>query len=588
MSSTPQFEADQRLDSYRLVRPLGSGGFSQVWLAVDEGPHGFHKKVALKLLSGGQNADRDLVALINEARVGCHLRHPNLVDMYRMDSVDGAWFIAMEYVEGRDLRSLLQVLRHRNLRLPPSTVLDIGLAVARGLAYAHAAVDNDGGPLNLVHRDIKPANVMLARTGAVKVADFGISKASTSDQTETATGLYKGTPAYSAPEVWRGERPPRPRSDLFSMGAMLWEMAVGKRLFDGDSAPAVATQVLFGDPEKEVAELAWLFPPLAPLVRDLLKRDAEARIQTAEVVIEELAQLRRGVDAPGDLELLLRLVEVAELEESARPTAIGEFEPPETTDDSWRQLFSVARGLPVELAPTECFALPVVAPPAPPVPEPVRPVPMSAPVAPASPARTPPRLAPILVLGAVLLLWLWGRPHDSAPVDGAETAASAAPEPDAFVDTPQTEPGPAQPELVEEPVTSEAPTFAVRPPVAATEALPKDAPAPPATEEEATPETSPEEVAEVPPPPSTGCVVFSSRTPGERVRLNGRTADFVGSSSRPVTREFPPGVLHVEMGEGDDVARVDVDVEAGSRLVVDCDLLVRRQCDVRVEEGGCP
>ena len=183
---------------------------------------------------------------------------------------------------------------------------------------------------------------MLSRSGEVKLADFGISKASTSNQTSTAAGHIKGTPAYLAPEIWRGERATHPRTDLFSLGAMLWEMVTGKRLFVGDSMASLVNQVLYGNPEEEIDQVAWIFGPLASLVRRLLDRDPAQRVQEARVVLDELRTLRRGLDAPGDLELLVHLVEAATGDDSVVPAVVEELSVPETTDDSWLRIRSMA------------------------------------------------------------------------------------------------------------------------------------------------------------------------------------------------------------------------------------------------------
>ena len=334
-----------RIGPYRLLHRIGKGGFAHVWAAVEEGPHGFSKRVALKILHRTRTeTDKAWTTLVNEARLGGQLSHPNVVDIYRMAEHDGIWVIAMELVEGRDLGVLLKDLRDAGLSLPPSVVADVGLQIARALEYAHTACDLDDNPLELVHRDLKPANVLLSANGAVKVADFGIAKATTNMDSTTA-GQLKGTPYYMAPEVWAGEREFLPRVDLFSLGVMLWEMTMGERLFTGETPGAMAAQALFGDAEVESDRLAESFPSITALVRGLLERDPERRTQSATEVVQQLRALVANTEAPGDLSMFLQLVDVGLTPPTERdPHESERLELPETLDGSWSQLYALVRG----------------------------------------------------------------------------------------------------------------------------------------------------------------------------------------------------------------------------------------------------
>ena len=197
------FRKDQVFDRYRLLRRLGSGAFAEVWLALEDGSHGFRKEVALKLLRRERADEETLAALLDEARVCGMLHHPHLVDVYGVGISQGVAYIAMEYIRGATLGALLSKLKARDLILPLSVLLDIGIQTCRGLDYAHTATDHNGKPLSLVHRDLKPGNLMLARGSGVKVADFGLAKASTTTQS-TEVGILRGTPGYIAPEIWGG------------------------------------------------------------------------------------------------------------------------------------------------------------------------------------------------------------------------------------------------------------------------------------------------------------------------------------------------------------------------------------------------
>jgi eukaryotic-like serine/threonine-protein kinase len=597
MEGPAVFQPDQVFGSYRLLHRLGAGGFSEVWLAFDEGPHDFRKKVALKLLPPTPDVHgRNFDALINEARVGCHLHHPHVVDMYRIGAHAGTWFIAMEYVEGQDLGRLLSDLEVHGVRLPRSALLDIALGVARALDYAHQAATHEGRPLRLVHRDIKPANVMLSNRGEIKVADFGIAKATTSLGTTTAQGQYKGTPAYSAPEAWLGQGGAHPRSDLFSLGAMLYEMATGERLFCSDDAHGVVARVIHGDPEPEADRVAEEFPALAPIVRDLLQREPDRRVQAAGDVVEALRELRRQVEAPCDLEFLIRLVSAVALPAPARSRELSRLSIPETRDDSWRRLFSLATSGPPAIrrrCPLEdTLDLGSAAGPG-------RPQTVSAELIPPTASLRPPagppahprrRLVPLLqglavlaALGLVLFVALGrigGEPSEADPV--REATPSLQPD----TPTPATTPAPTTPTRADSPPITPNPTRDRTP-----MSEPEPAVAEPEPAAEDGPETAQDEAvgsAEQEAATTTGAVVFASKTTGEQIWIDGRKADFLARRSRPVCREYAPGPLAIRMGTGAAAAETRVEVRAGSRLVVECDLLVKFSCQVREEAGGCP
>ena len=341
------FAEGARFGGYRLVKLLGRGGFAQVWLAIEEGPHGFEKPVALKVLTRGGRDRSAWQTLINEARVGSRLRHPNIVDIYRIAEIDGTWHIAMEYVEGQDIDGLVGRARALDLVLPSSVILEIGREVARALDYAHHATDHAGNRLNLVHRDLKPANVLIGRRGTVKVADFGIAKAAVSLETTTA-GILKGTPYYMAPEIWAGERTFHPRLDLFALGVMLAEMALGEHLFKGATPAAVASQVLFGSPEEEAAMVAETAPELTQVLVGLLQRKPDERTGSAAVVADSLQRARAGMDAPGDLALYLELLEIAHAPPAERTARLEGRVLPDTDASGWKELVDLLEGRAVE------------------------------------------------------------------------------------------------------------------------------------------------------------------------------------------------------------------------------------------------
>jgi len=349
----PAFLPGDEFGPYRLERQLGAGGFAQVWLATEAGLEGFRKRVALKLLvAAGEASAKQRAALVNEARLGGNLHHPNLVDVHRIAEANGTWYIAMEYIDGVDLRRLLGQVARLGLRLPHSLVLEIGAGVAAGLDYAHRATDHGGKPLRLVHRDLKPANVLLGRAGAIKVVDFGIAKAAT-NVAATATAAIKGTPTYVAPEVWAGQKAHDPRIDLFGLGCLLFEMTMGYRLIREGPTPAIAAQALFGRVEDELAIIKPKFPELVPLLGNLLQRKPALRTPDARTALDVLEELRRADPEHGRAGDYLALLQVARMRPHARAKHRDGLRPPQTEDLAWSTLIDLAMSDVDALAPVD-------------------------------------------------------------------------------------------------------------------------------------------------------------------------------------------------------------------------------------------
>ncbi len=282
-----------RLGRYTLLEAVGEGGMAEVFRARLDGPMGFKKTLAIKRIRDSlvREDEEHVRSLINEARIGGKLRHPNIVEVYELGEEDGHYYIAMEFVEGVNLTRIMEVAQEHRVRIPPSVVLDIGIQICRGLTYAHAIVGEEGEPLHLVHRDLKPSNIMVSLGGQAKLMDFGIAKASSNLFDTTETGIAKGTPLYMSPEQLRGLRPLRSASDLFSLGVLLYEMTTGRLLFAGRTIPEIITKVL-NQPLKEAIDSAdSSIPGIGPVLRRLLDRDVASRYQDAKEVQVELEHL---------------------------------------------------------------------------------------------------------------------------------------------------------------------------------------------------------------------------------------------------------------------------------------------------------
>lgn len=204
------------LDRYELVRPIGAGGMGEVWEALLHGPQGFVKPVALKILKGSGALDGDRL-LVEEARTGALLHHPNVVGVYGVGRAAGHVFVVMELVRGVSAGQLA-----RRDPLPAEALVDLALQVCAGLHHIHT-FRFPGRGAGLVHRDVKPANLLVDATGLVKVADLGIAAAS------GASGRGAGTPGFMAPEQFDGTVDPR--TDVFALGATLYALATLHRPF---------------------------------------------------------------------------------------------------------------------------------------------------------------------------------------------------------------------------------------------------------------------------------------------------------------------------------------------------------------------
>ncbi len=213
----------QRLGPYELIQRLATGGMAEVYLARRAGPHGFQKLVAVKRILPQLARDLDFVAMfVDEARMCARLAHPNIVQVFDFGEHEEELYMAMEYVDGTTGARLIRAAAGANEELPLEVSLHVALSILRGLEYAHAAKDDHGRPLHLVHRDVSPGNVLIDRTGAVKLTDFGIARA-TEFERRTDAGQLKGKLGYMSPEQVVGKELDA-RSDLFTLGIVLAEM----------------------------------------------------------------------------------------------------------------------------------------------------------------------------------------------------------------------------------------------------------------------------------------------------------------------------------------------------------------------------
>ncbi len=219
---------------YLLIDKIAKGGMAEVFLAKQTGSKGFERLLAIKRILPQFTENAEFVSMfINEAKVAAQLSHPNVVQVFDFGQVEESYYIGMEYIMGKDLRTIMERSQKSNRPLPIDQILFIISRVCSGLEHAHKKKDLHGNELNLVHRDISPQNILISYDGEIKLVDFGIAKAALQEN-ETRTGILKGKLAYMSPEQAWGKVIDH-RSDLFSLGIVLYECATGKRLFKGDS-----------------------------------------------------------------------------------------------------------------------------------------------------------------------------------------------------------------------------------------------------------------------------------------------------------------------------------------------------------------
>ncbi len=279
----------RRFGRYEVLTQIASGGMATVYVARAVGVAGFERLVALKVLHPHLAHEEEFLAMfLDEARLAARIRHPNVVPTLDIsDSGGDGYFLVMEYVEGDHLGGLLQRAARQGERLPAPVVARVVLDALAGLSAAHRLTDERGQPLLLVHRDISPHNLLVGVDGIARLTDFGVAKAEVR-LSSTREGQFKGKLAYMAPEQASTGQTDQ-RSDIFSMGVVLWESLTARRLFRGANNAETLNRIL----REPIPDVSSVVPELAPydaVLRKALERDVEARFQSAEEFAEALEQ----------------------------------------------------------------------------------------------------------------------------------------------------------------------------------------------------------------------------------------------------------------------------------------------------------
>ena len=276
---------------YDLLKRIGAGGMGEVFLArTRESPD---LVVVKRILPHLTENTRFLRLFLDEARIAARLVHPNVARIFELGEADGAWFVAMEYVPGRDLRDLLRRMKERDELTPVEVALRIGMEVAAGLDYAHNATDNVGKPLKIVHRDVSPHNIIISRYGEVKLVDFGVAKAANKSM-HTATGILKGKFPYMAPEQASAKKVD-PRTDVFALGIVMWELLTVRHLFRGKSDAATLKKVRACDVSPPSEAVAQIPKSVDKLLLRALEKEPRRRYPSARAFGEAIGEVLIGL-----------------------------------------------------------------------------------------------------------------------------------------------------------------------------------------------------------------------------------------------------------------------------------------------------
>jgi serine/threonine-protein kinase len=308
---------EQQFGPYQVVRPIAAGGMAEIYLARVSSIAGFEKYVALKLIHSRFANDAQITQrLVDEAKIAVQLNHTNIVQTLDLGRVGDTFYIAMEYVDGADLFDILMHCSERSIELPVELCAYVAMHIARGLEHAHRKTQRDGRPLGIIHRDVSPQNVLVSRSGEVKLADFGVAKATT-NVFETATGLIQGNCHYLSPEQASGQ-PLDVRSDVFSTGAVLYELLTGRMLYPGADLRRLIGNARRADISSPSAVRAGIPFELERITMRALAKQPRERYQSAAELATDLERYLRRCSPVLHARKLGQLVEDARADSATR------------------------------------------------------------------------------------------------------------------------------------------------------------------------------------------------------------------------------------------------------------------------------
>ena len=306
-STAPDEVLPRKFGKYTLMRKLATGGMAELYLAIHRSISGFEKLVVIKQILPKFTADAEFVQMfMDEARIAATLSHPNIIQIFDVGAVGDRYFIAMEFIHGEDVRSIVRGMVAKQMReFPLEHALSIVSGICAGLDYAHSFKGFAGEDLNIVHRDISPQNILVTFTGDVKLVDFGIAKAALKSRSEapaTTTGKsddgqLRGKFPYMSPEQCRGLSLDH-RSDIFSLGIVMFELTTGRRLFRGKNEVDTIRRIV-EDPYPLPTKIRPGYPPaLEPIVMRALARERDARYSSARELQADIEKFVRDERVP--------------------------------------------------------------------------------------------------------------------------------------------------------------------------------------------------------------------------------------------------------------------------------------------------
>jgi serine/threonine protein kinase len=276
-----------KFGKYLLLERINVGGMAEVFRAKAFGVQGFERLLAIKRILPNMAEDDDFISMfVDEARIAVQLSHSNVVQVYELGKFEGQYYIAMEYVLGRDLRQIFDRFRKSEKIFPIPAAAFVASKICDGLDYAHRKCDPRGAPLNLIHRDVSPQNILVSYDGAIRITDFGIAKAE-DRSSKTQAGVLKGKFGYMSPEQVRGMEIDR-RSDIFALGILLYEMVTGERLFIGESDFSTLEKVRAAEVPPPTTFNADIPEELEKIMLKALARDRDERYEWASDLHDDL------------------------------------------------------------------------------------------------------------------------------------------------------------------------------------------------------------------------------------------------------------------------------------------------------------
>src|SRR5438270_5806773 len=274
---------------YFLVKKLAAGGMGEVYLAKQQGPAGFQKMLVVKKVLSHLTENKEFVeAFLGEARLAAQMNHRNIVQVFELGEEEGSYFIAMEYVQGKSLRDLVDVVARRKEKIPAELCRSVIEQICDGASYAHNLTDVTGRSLNMVHRDLNPQNVLISYTGDVKIIDFGIAKSEMST-VKTEAGMIKGKFVYMSPEQSMAKKLDK-RSDAFAIGISLYEMLTGINPFHKNNIVLTLEAVQRYEPPPP-SEYDAAYAPFDPIIAKALAKDRDRRYPDAAEMLDDLRRI---------------------------------------------------------------------------------------------------------------------------------------------------------------------------------------------------------------------------------------------------------------------------------------------------------